>query len=583
MLIYIVGGQNAVTESRKDNAVPCTDSSNLNSLKLIVECLSKSKCDDIKSTTSAYCAIRNEDNEAYCVTLIKHLLRIMDLNILNSYEASKVAFPLLQFLHEYSHHRDTMLKNAARISLMTILQKCHGNITEHITLVTIPRHMNAIILHLKLIALKTQNFYEKPKAAALRNIFLSYQEELEYIDDILRINHSSKKIGISTLLKDFIAPFIFMALTNEKREKYTTSPLSYRIGLCLLSKTLQVITDSDMKDCIIRHILQEQSITERNNCEKVMDSLLLILMKSKSSADTVITLQILHALQIHILKSCAKNYDEFCHIILPSLIKLLKIHLQFSPHMKCLQMKLLISLLNPLVHRTITYNTEQVKLQEVLFKSIEILYFNICEKIRHISHLVDVINEEYETFTNIVLDRNMAFNAVNYLFEDNKAVNNAEDNIKIMLYHLFCIRHLLLESKNREETCLPTIRRKEKIGKVMLTDNSIPCKKLICNNIYDDDHFLKLTDRQLLVLQSTKSPAEGVIVFNPYYKDICLSIHSNNILKIYETHYSNSKPFFIQLQFLNMGGMQFVAHALPEAKLYQTEYVNRKLNELFQL
>lgn len=384
-------------------------------------------------------------------------------------------------------------------------------------------------------------------------------------------------------MRDFIFPFIFTALMEDQVQH--VSPICRRIGFYLLSALLESITDMDMIGCIMKIFLHKKSTDFERKEQQINKSFHLVLLKEKTNVDTILVLNIYHNLMSYILNTNARSLREFYHRYKFILMEMLKINYQSKPFIECLKLKLLILILQPLMQEKSACDSNLAKLKNVFLQNLEILYEELVIKIRqNIYFFPDIINKEYEMFIHTKIDINKIITDQTF-FEDEIVIYNMIYTIKLELYNLFCIRLLYLAMKGEKEKCLPLMKKKEEIGKITAIDCSLPCEKFIGGTLYMKDHFVKMTDRQLLVLQSTKNKIDGVIVFNAYYKDIIYSVHENNILKISESSSNESgiisKQFSIRIKFSNTDDLKFVIDAVKGAKETQLKTVKRKLERIF--
>lgn len=542
----------------------------------------------------------SEDDQAHYITLIKSFLRSLEPNSLEIfYNSSKKVLLLIELLLKYSHHTDIMIKNTARISLMIIFQNRCAKIKEHITSVTIPKHINDIIFKLKQIILDIQNFYVKLNLVGMKNMHICYLEELEYIDDILKIDQNARERIIPMLLNDFIVPFIFTAIIYKK-EHIKHDEISCRIGLFLLFQLWQTISDFKVKEYLTRVILWENEIiketwtkTNKNKNKKdihIINSFKLILLNPKTNIDTIYTLHILYLIEMYILQTSTKFLKYFYNKFLYTFLKLLTVKYHFNHSLECLKLKLLTSLCEPLLHEISNDSKRWLKQQTFFSKGLEIIYSDICLLLQHeINNIAVAIDEEYEIFINTDCEIKRTLDDANFLIDDNIPFRG--NFAGTILQYFFHIRCLYLRKQNEKETVLPLMKNKEKIGKVMRIKDCIKCKKMIYYNIYDDNHFLKLTDNQLIILQTTENKEEGIVIFNSFYKCIDWSIHPNNIIKIWENFdnteqnpNNSSRLAFVQLQFFdNIEDSHFLRNILYIAKQNQTKRLRKKMEKLFHL
>ena len=587
MLTYSINRRNLITENTQN----VRSSTEFELLKLIINKLSKSQT--VSSTTKSASFdnfnFKNEDAEAYCITSMKNLVRSAEPNTLSTiFSSSASDFPIFKYLLNNGLHPDVMIRNAARICLMSIFQKCQA--IEYIVFEAIPNFVNDILKHVKKVVLDMQDCYGRSSPKLMKEALCSYQEEFEYIDDILKLNLKNKDTVISQIMKDFVRPFILTAIIENQIEYI--SPICKKIGLCLLSTLLESITDTDMNECIMKLFLHERVIPVirtdlKLKQQQINKNLLLILLKRKTNIDTLLILNIYSSLQSFILKTNISRLGEFYHMSIFVLMELLKTNNQSKPSIECLKLKLLISILQPLTEKKSVHDANLIRMKNQYLRNLEIL----CKEIRikilpKISFVIDIIDEEYEIFTDSKIDIGKLITDKKF-FDDRIAIHGIKDIVKLELYHLFCIRFLYFEFNEEKNRCLPLIKKKEEIGKTVAIDNSVPCVKFIGGNLYQKDHFVKMTDRQLLILQNIENKTDGTVIFNSYYKDIAWSVNKTNLLKLSDDTKTNSnvceilsKPFSIYIKFANTDDLKFVIDSLNRAKESQIKTVKRKLEKL---
>lgn len=545
-------------------------------------------------------SFQNEDFEAYYVTMIKFLLRNINQAALNTfYNTSQKSFPILKPLLYYSHHPDLMIKNAARIGLMAIFQKCTGKTMKYITTAIIPEYVSHIILHLKRNALDIQNFSEKCNSAALKRACQYYEEELEYIDDILTLNNAIKSQIILGLIDDFIISFILPAIICTKVQK-EPSLIICKVALYLLIKILENITDIDVREIVINFILEEKVLkqdftkTQFEYKKDFVDSLKVIITKNEFHTEVVYILYLFHIIQTNV-RDNREKIIKFYDNILIILIKILAFNKQANYDTKCIKSNLLLLTLKPLtLEKELSGNPCWLKLQTFLSESLKILYSSICKEFKHkeFYNLVSVIDGEYKKFIKNELDNKRIFNDVSCFLLEKNTRGDKKSVLHTALNNLFLIRYLCLNLTGQEERILPILKAKEKIGSVLNTNDCVPCKKLIHTNIYDDKHFLKLTDRQLLLIQNIghRQESNGIVIFSSYYKDITWSESANNTMIIYETYrhiqfnlWQTQKPLCFQLKFHNFKDLNFTEKFLTNARNLQVQVIKRKLEDFLEM
>ncbi|GIY17100.1 FPL domain-containing protein [Caerostris darwini] len=131
---------------------------------------------------------RNEDDIGRYVTILKILIRKLSPDILYQlYDSETNEFPIFQKLLQYSLYEDIMIKNAARLSLLAVFKESRGDVKNYVVQYGIPKHSTNIASLLKCIIFDFQDSVEKEQEDCARSAYFQFQEEIEYIDDVLNL------------------------------------------------------------------------------------------------------------------------------------------------------------------------------------------------------------------------------------------------------------------------------------------------------------------------------------------------------------------------------------------------------------
>ncbi|GIY02119.1 FPL domain-containing protein [Caerostris extrusa] len=146
-----------------------------------------------------------------------------------------------------------MIKNAARLSLLAIFKESRGDVKNYVVQYGISKHSTNIASLLKCIVFDFQDSVEKEQEDCARSAYFQYQEEIEYIDDVLNLEDDMVVDQFRTIIFErLVVPVLFPLITRENSSSKDTYTLkSTEIGFFLLGKLLQIITDRELKNDII--------------------------------------------------------------------------------------------------------------------------------------------------------------------------------------------------------------------------------------------------------------------------------------------------------------------------------------------
>ncbi|GFQ93855.1 FPL domain-containing protein [Trichonephila clavata] len=558
-------------------------------------------------------SISSEDKIGQYVTILKILIRKLSPGILHQlFDSATKSFPILEWLLKYSFHEDTMIKNAVRLSLLVIFKECQGEVRNYVVQYGIYRHCAHLASFLKCMVFDLRDSLEKRKENTAKLAYLRFEEDIEYIDDILCLECEDVANRFrTTFLRKFVLPVLFSSLAKQIDEASILK--STEISLFLIGNLIQTLRDKELKNDIIDMLLptkmqdttiQRFSVSFNNiSLKKITDFRSNVVQNIKriitNTRQNLLSINVVRALGIitDFLASCNDHNRIF--IVYTAFFDSLMWHFQpeFSDFSKLYNTKLCIiaSVLESVATASIA--KEGIRWLEIRNHFSRILqehYLAICQKVKfeniqEFSPFLDIRHQKFlkgkenirKVFDDISCSISISCNLQKYQ-------NLKSEEIDIIFSKLFHLRYLCLLIYRKQEKILPLLASKIKIGDKVAMKNSIPCDKFIHSNTYASKHFLRLTSNQILILQDSGNNIDGMVIFCSYYKDTVWTKFKKNLIlreiKNKRKNYVNKRivSSSVQLKFQTSSQIDKISKALAKAKNKQNEILQRKFEDLLE-
>ncbi|GFT41019.1 FPL domain-containing protein [Nephila pilipes] len=560
--------------------------------------------------------VSSEDKIGQYITILKILIRKLSPGILPQlFDSDRKCFPILEWLLKYSFHEDIMVKNSVRLSLLVIFKECQGEVRDYVVQYGIPRHSANLATFFKCIVFDLKDSLEKRQEHAVKLACHRFEEEIEYMDDILRLEIEDIVSEFrTTFFKKFVVPVLFSNLASQAVYYKEPSVLkSIEISLFLIGNLIQTLRDKELKNDIIDMFLPtelENATVQRftNSFNKISSKIIMDFRRNtvrniKSIvANTVPNLLLMNSVRtlgiiIDYLVSC-NDHNRIFFVYTAFFDSLMR---HFQPETNELsklndtKLDIIASILEPIAVESIKKDfTPWLEIQIHFSRILQDQYLAICDKMKfeHVQEFTNILDIKFKKFLKGKAKIRKVFDDISFSTSINcnlqKYQNLKSKEIDVLLRKLFHLRHLCLHMYQKKEKILPLLASKIIIGEKMTIENSIQCEKLVHDNIYASKHFLKLTPSQILVLQVTGNSIEGVVIFCSYYKDtVWTKFKKNLILREIKTKrktYVNKRivSLSVQLKFQISTQVNTISKTLAKAKTKQNEILQRKVDDLLE-
>ncbi|GBN20304.1 hypothetical protein AVEN_83397-1 [Araneus ventricosus] len=546
---------------------------------------------------------RCEDDIARYVTILKIVIRKYSPQILHQlFDAERKTFPVFEQLLQYSIHEDVMIKNAARLGLLIILKECQDYVRNYIVQYGAPQYAENMSSFLKRTILNLQDSIKKGQEHYARCAIRRFEEEIEYIDDIFRLENEVVVDKFrTTFIKQFVVPILKSIVEqNADAEK---NEISLKTDLFLIGKLMQIVTDRKFKNEIIelllpielqetriRHFILIFNITSIKEITKFKDKIVQkiknIVSSMKPNLSQIYAIRILGIAIESFLYS--KNYYGVFVIFTSFIDELMKYFLPETSISVFKMLDLISSVLEPIAITSQKHDDSfWLELKTNFAKILQVEYLKLCKQLKfdNIMESTTIIDRQYDDFLKNKSNFSNAFEDILYVIP-NRNTDEYQENVEYReidttLQKLFHLRYLCLHLHQKREKILPLLCNKIRIGEKLTTENCIPCKILV-GNTSTIKCFLKLTSSQILILQDNGNDKEGVVVFCSYYKDL-LWRKCNETLLLKENTMTDKKIVpIMQLKLKPLSRICILSKTLTIAKQKQNDILKRKLDDLLE-
>ena len=185
---------------------------------------------------------------SYYVNFLKSLSFLLDETSIQLFYIEKYnSFPLVENILKYYNHKDSMIRNVVRNTIMNIFKVKSSKIEEHFSKLPSVLYFVKIVLHLRDICFEIK---EEIKNKNKNNNKISYlfddlYDEMIYIDDLLNLKKEKiNYIIMNCLFTLFIIPVLCGSICNENQK------LTKEFAVFLLIFFLSNMKNETFKNCL---------------------------------------------------------------------------------------------------------------------------------------------------------------------------------------------------------------------------------------------------------------------------------------------------------------------------------------------
>ena len=183
---------------------------------------------------------------SYYVNFLKSLSLLLDETSIQLFYIEKNnSFPLVENILKFYNHKDSMIRNVVRNTVMTILRVKNSKIDEHFSKLPSVLYFVRIICNFRDICLKIKDEINHKNIKKVSYLFDDLYDEIIYIDDLLNLGlEKINYILMNSLFYFFILPVICGTICNENR-KFTKE-----LALFLLIFFFINVKNETFKNCL---------------------------------------------------------------------------------------------------------------------------------------------------------------------------------------------------------------------------------------------------------------------------------------------------------------------------------------------
>ena len=183
---------------------------------------------------------------SYYVNFLKSLSLLLDDTFIQLFYMEEYnSFPLVENILKYYNHKDSMIRNVVKNTLMTILRLKNKKIEEYFCKLPSILYFLKIICHFKDICIKIKEQMNNKNNKKVSYLFDDLYDEMIYIDDLLNLKiEKISFIIINYMFYYFIIPVLCQSICNENKK------ISRELALFLLIFLFINIKNETFKNCL---------------------------------------------------------------------------------------------------------------------------------------------------------------------------------------------------------------------------------------------------------------------------------------------------------------------------------------------
>ena len=183
---------------------------------------------------------------SYYVNFLKSLSLLLDDTFIQLFYMEEYnSFPLVENILKYYNHKDSMIRNVVKNTLMTILRLKNRKIEEYFCKLPSILYFLKIISHFKDICIQIKEQINNKNNKKATYLFDDLYDEMIYIDDLLNLKiEKISFIIINFMFYFFIMPVLCQSICTENKK------ITKELALFLLIFLLINIKNETFKNCL---------------------------------------------------------------------------------------------------------------------------------------------------------------------------------------------------------------------------------------------------------------------------------------------------------------------------------------------
>ena len=183
---------------------------------------------------------------SYYVNFLKSLSLLLDSTSIQLFYIEKNnSFPLVENILKFYNHKDSMIRNVVRNTVMNILRVKNCKIEEHFSKLPAVLYFVKIVCHLRDYCIQIKEEIKNKNNKKLTYLFDDLYDELIYIDDLLNLKiEKINYILLNCLFYFFILPVLCGTICNENKK------ISKELSLFLILFFFINMKNETFKNCL---------------------------------------------------------------------------------------------------------------------------------------------------------------------------------------------------------------------------------------------------------------------------------------------------------------------------------------------
>ena len=198
---------------------------------------------------------------SYYVNFLKSLSLLIDETSIQLFYIEKNnSFPLVENILKFYNHKDSMIRNVVRNTVMNILKVKKAKIQEHFSKLPTILYFVKIVCHLRDICLEIKEEIKNKNNKKISYLFDDLFDEIIYIDDLLNLRMEKiNYIILNCLFYFFILPILCGSICNINKK------ITKELSLFLLSFFFVNMKNEIFKNCLFSVLFLDEISSEIEN------------------------------------------------------------------------------------------------------------------------------------------------------------------------------------------------------------------------------------------------------------------------------------------------------------------------------
>ena len=191
---------------------------------------------------------------SYYVNFLKSLSLLLDETSIQLFYLEKNnSFPLIENILKFYNHRDSMIRNVVRNTVMNIFRVNNAKIEEYFSKLPSILYFVKIVIQIKNICLEIKEEINNKNNKKISYLFDDLYDEIIYIDDLLNLNlERINYIIINCFFYFFIIPILCGSICNENKK------INKEMALFILTFLFINMKNETFKNCLFSVLFLEE-------------------------------------------------------------------------------------------------------------------------------------------------------------------------------------------------------------------------------------------------------------------------------------------------------------------------------------